>query len=350
MSPNQTTEDGTWVSHNAVAWVLDHAPDLPPALGLTLVAVARHAGADGTNAFPSMASLAAMTRKSERQVRRDIGELQKLGLLIPGDPTAGGRLARIAPQYRPHVFDLPLWRHREDVGDTPRGVMDVPPVSNVGGDTGDRSRGDTGVPSEGTSMVARGDIHDPLIRREEPKKKPVEKEETPPLASLASSSPTTRDDPQPKRTPKKPARTKTRQTAANLAQAAQLITDHTDAHPGTRHEADRVLALLRDRYNVGNPLAYIQAAAADNPDRLQDHLEETRQLVTDHLIDWMDSRDALNGQTGAFQTLAYRAVCNGHSNQHLMTCIRAYGDRAADAEIDAWGAALKHLAEHAGNQ
>ena len=128
---DQRSEFAAWTNATAVAWVLDEAPDLPAALVVTLIAVARYANPDGRNAYPRVEVVAQATRKSERQVKRDLAELRKLGLLIVGDQSAA---ARIPADRRPTVYDIPIWRTRGDAY--------VTPVAGRG-DTDDTSRGDT---------------------------------------------------------------------------------------------------------------------------------------------------------------------------------------------------------------
>ena len=120
---------GKWLSKPAVTWVLDDAPDVPAHLVAALLAVARYADQDGRGAHPSAATVAEVTRKSERQAKRDLAELVQRGLLARGDQRI---VAHIRGDKRPAVYDLAM----------PRGDMhDTPPDGH-------------GV----TSMTARGDI------------------------------------------------------------------------------------------------------------------------------------------------------------------------------------------------
>jgi len=91
------------VSFEATKWVLESAPNLPPHLVSTLVALAWHADKNGANAYPSQATLAKYTRKSERAVRNDLAQLLKLGLIRRGDQSA---VAHIAADARPAVYDV----------------------------------------------------------------------------------------------------------------------------------------------------------------------------------------------------------------------------------------------------
>ncbi len=103
-----------WLSTPAVLWAMDEAPGVPARLVSTLVAVARYAGEDGRGAYPSSATIGLVTRKSESQARRDMAELERLGLLRPGDE----RLVKdIRADRRPKVYDLPV--PRDVAEDTP---------------------------------------------------------------------------------------------------------------------------------------------------------------------------------------------------------------------------------------
>ena len=113
-----------WLSKPALLWVFDEAPDVPARLVSTLLAVARYADTDGRGAYPSAATVAVMTRKSESQARRDIAALARLGLLTPGDR----RLVKdIRADKRPNVYDLPM----------PRGASGRTPWHTPRGASGD---------------------------------------------------------------------------------------------------------------------------------------------------------------------------------------------------------------------
>lgn len=138
---------GKWLSVPAVLWAMDDAPDVPPELVSTLLAVARYAGEDGRAAYPSASTIAAITRKTERQAKRDLDRLEKRGLLLPGDKNA---VKDIRADRRPKVRDLPMPR-----GDT-QGQNGVTPRV-VRGDTHDTPSTSHGV----TPRVRRGDIQGP---------------------------------------------------------------------------------------------------------------------------------------------------------------------------------------------
>jgi hypothetical protein len=117
---------GKWLSKAAVLWALYEAPDVPARLVSTLIAVAVYAGEDGSGAYPSGATVAMLTRKSESQAKRDMAECERLGLLLPGD----GRIVEdIRADRRPKVYDLPM----------PRGASGRPPPQSPRGASGNRT-------------------------------------------------------------------------------------------------------------------------------------------------------------------------------------------------------------------
>jgi hypothetical protein len=134
-------------------WALEKAPDVPSGPAFTLVVVASYAGQDGRGAYPTETSIARQTRKSERQVRRDLAELQRRGLLLRGDQNL---TAHLRADRRPVVYDLAM--SRADVG--------VPPLPRHGG-TSETPRADIGDRHGGTPTSAKEE------REEEKKKAPA---------------------------------------------------------------------------------------------------------------------------------------------------------------------------------
>jgi hypothetical protein len=106
-----------------VLWVLDEAEGVPPSLVSTLLAVARYAGNDGRGAHPSATTVAAHTRKSESQAKRDLAALEKSGLLRRGNQRI---VAYIRADRRPTVYDLPM--PRGSTHDTPSEGNGVAPM------------------------------------------------------------------------------------------------------------------------------------------------------------------------------------------------------------------------------
>lgn len=142
------------VSKEAIRWALRDAPGVPPQCVSVLVGLAEHADKHGRGSFPSAATLAVYTRKSERQVRYDLLLLAGEKLIRAGDQT----LARKLPHNRrPVVYDLAMERVRdlpgvqltsplEDEGTEP-GVQPAAPrqptAPQESADLGERGRGAT---------------------------------------------------------------------------------------------------------------------------------------------------------------------------------------------------------------
>jgi hypothetical protein len=93
------------VSVEAVAWALNHAPvDQAPAAAV-LVGLANHAGPDGRNAFPSVATLVRYTRLAERTVREQLDILHAAGIITPCDPDVVAAHVKRADR-RPNGWDI----------------------------------------------------------------------------------------------------------------------------------------------------------------------------------------------------------------------------------------------------
>lgn len=86
-------------------WAIEQAPPMPAQLVATLAGLANHADAKGRGAYPSLPKLAAYTCKAERSVRRDLRQLEDLGLIRPGDPR---KVAHLPSDRRPEVYDLAM--------------------------------------------------------------------------------------------------------------------------------------------------------------------------------------------------------------------------------------------------
>lgn len=93
------------MSVQAMAWVLDGAPDLPAHLVGTLMAIANAADSGGHNAWPSQETIGRQARKTVRAVRKDLAQLELLGLIRRGDQRI---VMHIRPDRRPVVWDIPL--------------------------------------------------------------------------------------------------------------------------------------------------------------------------------------------------------------------------------------------------
>jgi hypothetical protein len=104
---------------------MDDAPGVPARLVSTLVAYARYADQEGRGSYPASSTVALQTRKSAGQARKDAAELERLGLLLPGDP---GLVKDMHGGRRPNVYDLPVSRRssegtpQAESGRSPRGT------------------------------------------------------------------------------------------------------------------------------------------------------------------------------------------------------------------------------------
>lgn len=98
------------MSIEAINWALTTAP-IPrgrrdaSSLAAVLIGLANHASPDGTNAFPSVATLTQYTRLSERSVQNALRALEELGLIRPGDPDIVAAYVKRADR-RPRGWDL----------------------------------------------------------------------------------------------------------------------------------------------------------------------------------------------------------------------------------------------------
>jgi Helix-turn-helix domain len=141
------------VSVECIVWALNHAP-VPrdrrdaPSLVLTLVGLANHANADGTDAFPSVARLVRYTRLSESTVRRALDALEELGLISPSDPAVIAAKIKRADR-RPQGWNLAIHRSypQAETEVSPRQVVEQHGVSAAGArgviSAGTRCHGDT---------------------------------------------------------------------------------------------------------------------------------------------------------------------------------------------------------------
>ncbi len=122
------------MSVQAITWVLEDAPDLPAHLVGTLLGLANHADRHGRGAYVSQNLLGWYARKARRNIRKDIDDLLKLGLIREGDQ----RLAEhIRADRRPVVYDLAIERKR------------------------DRASLDEGMPASPRKASTRGRTHPP---------------------------------------------------------------------------------------------------------------------------------------------------------------------------------------------
>jgi hypothetical protein len=120
----------------AMVWVLNEAPGLPSHAFGTLMGLATHADKFGRAAFPAQATLAGYTRKSARQVRRDLDDLVAAGLIRHGDPRF---VAHIPADERPIVWDLAMEKTASEAKPKPQRGGRGRPVADVRPDVDDRS-------------------------------------------------------------------------------------------------------------------------------------------------------------------------------------------------------------------
>jgi helix-turn-helix protein len=111
------------MSVEAISWALNLAPVPADRRGqpsstykFVLVALANHAGPDGSGAFPSVATLVRYTGLSERTVRTCLDRLEAGGIIRPCDPDlVAARIKRA--DRRPQGWDLDLTLARDDLNE-----------------------------------------------------------------------------------------------------------------------------------------------------------------------------------------------------------------------------------------
>ncbi|GAA1380979.1 helix-turn-helix domain-containing protein [Catellatospora chokoriensis] len=114
------------MSIEAISWVLNDAPDLPPNLVATLVALANHADAAGRGTAPSQKRLSHYTRKKPRTIRDDLAALEARGLIRRGNQR---HVASLPADRRPVVYDLAMERRTQPpAADEPSGPQTGPPA------------------------------------------------------------------------------------------------------------------------------------------------------------------------------------------------------------------------------
>lgn len=97
------------MSVQAIAWVLEDCPDLPPHLVSTMIGLANHADHNGKGAYVATNTIAWYTRKGRDAARDDLDRLEDLGLIRRGDQRM---VLHLPPDSRPVVYDLALERKR----------------------------------------------------------------------------------------------------------------------------------------------------------------------------------------------------------------------------------------------
>jgi hypothetical protein len=293
------------VSVQAITWVLEKAPEVPPHLVALLLSMANHANEHGRGSYAGVTTLAWYTRKNERSVRRDIDQALELGLIRLGDQRF---VLHIDPDKRPVVYDLAMERERN-----PRPRPGRPgrpakqqvsdPVVNGGVSTPPRltNREDAHDKSGGSPRQIGGVPTPP-----EPFLEP--REEPPPARGRAREAPTepaggAGESPQP-------------QALANLVDEVHQM------QPGWR--PDRIRRALTDAVSQGRAAPVVAEAmrlvAADPATRSPQRLLEDGDW-------WVRAVRTLRRQQTATQ--APPAPCKIHSRQNAATCSGCRGDALA---------------------
>ncbi|QQQ74773.1 helix-turn-helix domain-containing protein [Saccharothrix sp. 6-C] len=149
------------MSIEAINWALNHAPiptDRKDAstLAITLIALANHAGPDGTDAFPSVDLMTTYTRLSRRTVQRSLRSLEDLGLIRKGNTRV--RDARIErADWRPQVYNLVLSARLSTGQPTER--QDGTPLTRTG--RRQRTNGVSGATKRGVSTTPEPSFNRP---------------------------------------------------------------------------------------------------------------------------------------------------------------------------------------------
>lgn len=120
------------MSVQAIAWVLESAPNVKPHLVATLLGLANHADRDGRGAYPSVPTLRFYTRKeTDRAVQKDLKDLAALGLIRKGNQAM---VLHLPPDRRTVVWDLAMELSRDDT---------LPPFEPSGRPASKRAKGAT---------------------------------------------------------------------------------------------------------------------------------------------------------------------------------------------------------------
>jgi hypothetical protein len=122
------------MSVQAIVWVLEDCPDLPPHLVAPLLGLANHADENGKGAYCSTDTVSWYTRKGRDAAKADLDKLEELQLIRRGDQR---RVLHLPADKRPVVFDLAMEKRRDPRPDRPgpgrpRKVQ-VSPAPEIGG-------------------------------------------------------------------------------------------------------------------------------------------------------------------------------------------------------------------------
>ena len=163
------------MSVRATTWVWDQP--MPPSEKIVLLRLADHANPDGGDVYPSVASVAAHTGISERQVQRYIKSFVERGILVITGHAKGGRSNpreyRFTFQFTPRKGDTitsPITDKKGDADDT---VSER--VTSKKGDI-ERQQRVTSETERVTPMTRKGDIavspEPPITTNTEPSGEP----------------------------------------------------------------------------------------------------------------------------------------------------------------------------------
>ena len=178
------------MSVRATSWVWDQP--MPPSEKIVLLRLADHANPDGGDVYPSVASVAAHTGISTRQVQRYIKSFVERGILVISGHAKGGR-----SNPREYQFTFRFTPRKGDSIASPisesKGDADDTVSETVTTEKGDIQRSERVTPSAErvTPMTQKGDTAmspEPSITTNEPSGEP----------SLAAQSPS-KPSPKPKR-------------------------------------------------------------------------------------------------------------------------------------------------------
>jgi hypothetical protein len=310
--------------------VLDEAPDVPPALVSTLLGFARHADQDGQRSYPSVETLMRYTRKRERQVRDDIKELRKRGLLIVSvDQSAA---AHIRADRRPTVYELPMHQRRDDATGcgTPQVVDNAPDAARGAPDcTPSDSRG-APQRSTGCAPASNGVRHS---APEEDRTNLLRKESA--ARASSSSSRSRREDDDEARERKIQERKRRERVTARR----EIMRRRPDVDQET---ADALLDHLVENYNAGMLDAYIDGLndsdLADRLDEVAWQVEERREVrenLTRDVVAWaVETHPGIEATVlGRFGLTYKRALRRGHDPGTLADAITEARSKPSQGDL-----------------
>lgn len=124
------------MSNEALTWALRDAQGVPSHAVAVLIGLANHADENGRGAYPSQKLLGKYARKTERQVRKDLQNLEELGIIRRGDQRLA---AHIPADRRPIVWDLVMDSGAPKTGGTTVPAGTTRPVVEFRGEPDDRS-------------------------------------------------------------------------------------------------------------------------------------------------------------------------------------------------------------------